>query len=89
MLKLKVGFVVLILLNMLALYYGASPFFVTFAQLPIPGICTPDTLGAANHAGAESMRDFLFSGFKWLLVISFANLAFAATAVLHKLRATT
>ena len=86
---LKVAFAALIGANIIALYFGASPFFVTFAQLPVSGVCTPDALGAANHAGIESMRNFLFPALMWLLGISIVNLVFAGTIVLHRSRAAT
>jgi hypothetical protein len=71
---MKVVFVMLLVVNVVALYAGVVPFFVTFAQVGEP---------AAYYQGIEAMREFLWPSLKWLVGVAIANLVFAAIAVLR------
>jgi hypothetical protein len=77
---MKVLFVMLLVLNIVALCAGVGRFFVTFAQVGEP---------PAYYQGIEAMRDFLGPSLKWLVGVAIANLVFAAFAVFRCRRTTT
>jgi hypothetical protein len=72
---MKVGFLLLAMLNLVALYYGAAKFFVTFAQVGE---------SPAYFQGMEAMREFLWPSLRWLVGIAAANLVFAAILVFRR-----
>lgn len=76
----KLLFFGLLLINFMAVYYGAGRFFVTFADLPSP-ILPVAELMHLHHKGMEDMRDFLFPGLVWLSVTMFMNLVVAGCAL--------
>lgn len=76
----------LVLLNLAALYFGASRFFVTFADVPMPMAAAPTELGHVYHKGMEDMRDFLFPSFGWLAGTMLINFVVAGIAVFGKWR---
>jgi hypothetical protein len=82
----KIIFLFLVLLNLTALYYGATRFFVTFADVPMQMAAVPAELGHLHHKGMEDMRDFLFPGFRWLAGTMLINFAAAGIAVFGKWR---
>jgi len=69
---MKTSFAVLLIVNIVALYFGAGRFFVTFAHVGEP---------PAYFQGMEAMRNFLRPSLGWLIGIAAANLVFAAIAV--------
>jgi hypothetical protein len=81
---LKGAFLLLIVLNVIALNYGVTPFFTDFAQLPVAGKCSPEAIGQAYYGGIEVMRNVLWSSLKWLVGIALLNLIFAGAVVLRK-----
>ena len=80
---------ILALINLLALFQGITPFFLTFADLPIVGHVLPScelevvarALGHANHEGGESMRNLLLKSLPWLLGVGLLNFLVAAIAI--------
>lgn len=80
----KHAFFGLIVANVAVLFVGVQRFFVTFAQLSIAGPCNPQALGAAQAAGVESMRNFLFPSLKWLVGLALLNLVFAGIVVFRR-----
>lgn len=77
----KVALAVLVGFNVVALYCGATPFFITFAKLPVHVLCSTEALTQALHLGIEQMRNALFPSLAWLAGISVMNLIFAGVVV--------
>ncbi len=79
----KMSFALLLGLNVVALYCGATPFFITLAKLPVDVLCNPEALTQAFHLGIEQMRNILFPSLVWLVGIAIANLAYAGVVVIR------
>lgn len=77
----KLIFFGLVMLNLMAGYYGAGRFFVTFAELPAPPTLPLAQLQHLHHIGIEDMRRFLFPGLVWLSGTMLMNLAVAGAAL--------
>jgi hypothetical protein len=79
----KTVFLCLALLNLAALYYAATRFFVTFAYVPMQ-TAAPTALAHLHHQGMEDMRNFLLPAFTWLGGTMLINLAVAGIAAFGK-----
>jgi len=75
-LSMKTLFTVLLLLNVAAVYFGASRLLVSFAEVGEPD---------AYFRGMEDMREFLWSSLKWAVGAAVVNFVFATAAVFHHL----
>lgn len=82
----KIIFPCLVLLNLFALYYGVSRFFVTFADVPMQMEVPPAELEHLHHKGMEDMRNFLFPCLKWLTGTMLMNFSVAGIAIFGKWR---
>lgn len=76
----------LLLLNLAALYYGATRFFVTFADVPMQIAIPPAELEHLYRKGIEDMRDFLFSSLIWLVGTMLINFSVAVIGIFGKWR---
>ena len=76
----KIIFPGFVLVNFMAIYFGAGRFFVTFADLPSPMLPLTE-LQHLHHRGIEDMRDFLFPGLVWLSGTMLMNLAVAGISL--------
>jgi hypothetical protein len=82
----KFIFPCLVLLNLLTLYYGATRFFVTFADVPLPSEVPIAELKHLHHKGMEDMRNFLLPGLAWLAGTMLVNFSVAGIAIFGKWR---
>ena len=82
----KVLFAALVIINIVALYYGTEHFLVDYAPSDVAGICTSDALSKVDYESGQSMRNFLFPSMIWLVSVSLVNLVFAGAVVFRKSR---
>ena len=82
----KALFAALVIINIVALYYGAEHFLVDYAPSHIAGVCTSDALSKVDYESGQSMRNFLFPSMIWLVGVSLANLVFAGAVAFRKPR---
>jgi hypothetical protein len=78
--------IVLIAINIAALYFGVPRFFVTFADNPVINGCAPVGCGHFHHQGMEDMRVFLLPGLNWLVGLVVFNLCVAVTVLFWRHR---
>jgi len=67
-----VALAALVLLNLAALFLGATRFFVTFADVAVAGISAACT--HAYHQGATDMQNYLLPSSLWLAGAMVVNL---------------
>ena len=82
----KALFAALVIINIVALHYGAEHFLVDYAPSHIAGVCTSDALSKVDYESGQSMRNFLFPSMLWLVSVSLANLVFAGAVAFRKPR---
>jgi hypothetical protein len=80
----KALFAALVIINIIALYYGAEHFLVDYSPSHIAGVCTPDALSKVDYESGQSMRNFLFPSMLWLVSATLLNLAFAGAVAFKK-----
>ena len=73
----------LVLLNLVALLVGSYRFFVSFADIPLPGI--PAGCSHLHHQGMEDMRSYLALGLEWFAGATLINLV-AISNLLTRIR---
>ena len=81
---LKAVFFILVLLNLVAFYYGAMKFFVDFEAPPLLGVCSPDALSRAAHEASDGMQNFLIPAALWLVGIAVIDLVFAGVIIFRR-----
>jgi len=82
----KALFAALVIINLVALYYGAEHFLVDYAPSHIAGVCRFDALSKVDYESGQSMRNFLFPSMIWLVNVSLVNLVFAGAVAFRKPR---
>jgi NO-binding membrane sensor protein with MHYT domain len=75
--------ILLVAVNLAALYFGVSRFFVTFAEHAVVNGCVPVGCGHFHHQGMEDMRMFLGPSLKWLLGLVILNFCVAVAALIR------
>lgn len=76
----------LIAVNLAALYFGVSRFFVTFADHAVVNGCLPAGCGHIHHQGMEDMRSFLGPSLKLLAGLAILNFCVAIIALTRSQR---
>ena len=82
----KTIFLLLLLWNFVVLYFSATHFFVTFADIPGQVRGAQVELAHLHHTGMEDMRHFLFPSFICLVVTMVINLIVAGVCILAERR---
>ncbi len=75
--------ILLIAVNLVALYFGVSRFLVTFAEHAVVNGCVPVGFGHFHHQGMEDMRIFLGPSLKWLVGVAVLNFCVAVVALMR------
>jgi len=73
----------LFFLNIVAFYYGISPFFTEDHLIVLVPVCAPDDHGTVFGAGMNQAREILLPSLKWLVGIGILNFVAAAACLLH------
>ncbi len=81
---LKATFVILVVLNFVALYFSAERFLISLAPPHILGQCTPDALSQAAHEASDSMQNFLIPAAMWLVGTALVDLIFAGIVIFRR-----